>query len=327
MEGEVTRCQVVLAGGPVGAGIIALVRPTSPLLLGCALTALTAAACKVELASDPSDSSGTDAAGGADAPIGIDAAPDAAPLGPWGTPQLVPGASTGGSAEDDVTLSSTALELVFAVNTNNGKDLYYMSRAALDAAWTTPAAMPFNSGSASDETPRFSADGLTLYFASARAGGGTGLDVYRVTRAAIGGAWSAPAVLTGLATTATEKWFAPCALDTTYVAILGTNVAEGTLGSAPVVSAVLSSTATETGTYLSPDCLTVYFASQRSGDTRLYRATRAARGAAWSTPVLVDDFLATVGGNQEDPWLSGDQRIFAFASDARGTKDVYISTR
>ena len=64
--------------------------------------------------------------GGADP----DGPPDAAPLGPWGTPMLVPGASTG-AGEDDGSMSSTTNELVFAIsdpNANNTKDLWYMSR-------------------------------------------------------------------------------------------------------------------------------------------------------------------------------------------------------
>ena len=48
--------------------------------------------------------------------------------------------------------------------------------------------------------------------------------------------------------------------------------------------------------------------------------------APWDLPIPVDDFPAT-GGNQEDPWLSADKRTFAFASDAAGTKDIYLSTR
>src|SRR5689334_16135024 len=73
----------------------------------------------------------SDAASGADgaSPDGGDTTIDAAPLGRWSTPGKVTPAATG-AAEDDVTLSSDALELIFAVEATSGKDLYYTSRAS-----------------------------------------------------------------------------------------------------------------------------------------------------------------------------------------------------
>jgi hypothetical protein len=254
-----------------------------------------------------------------------------APLGPWGAPKLVPGAgSTAG--EDDGSLSSTALEMVFSIQdpaANNTKDLWYMSRPSTAAVWSAPVRLPFNVTGASDETPRFSADNLTLYFASARAGGLGGLDIYRVTRTAVGpgGTWGSPVAVAGVSTSGTNKWFMPCSLNNTYLTILGSNIGEGTIGSAPAVNLDLSSTdGTETGTFLSPDCKTVYFASTRSGTNRIYVSTRPSLDGSWSTPTLVEDFLM-LGGAQEDPWVSPDQRTFALVSNVSGTKDVYLSTR
>jgi hypothetical protein len=77
---------------------------------------------------------------------------------------------------------------------------------------------------------------------------------------------------------------------------------------------------------VSKDGLTVYFASTRSGDNRIYRSTRPSVGEPFAAPTLVDDFQL-LGGDQEDPWLSLDQRTFAFVSNVRGSKDLYISTR
>jgi len=64
----------------------------------------------------------------------------------------------------------------------------------------------------------------------------------------------------------------------------------------------------------------------RSGANRIYTSTRAAVTDPWPAPTMVSDFLA-LGGNQEDPWMSPDQRTFVFASDVSGTKDVYLSSR
>ncbi|NIJ51300.1 OmpA family protein [Dyadobacter arcticus] len=80
--------------------------------------------------------------------------------------------------------------LVFARG-NNGKkngtldvDLY-MSRN-INGQWTTPGILPINDSLAWDGSPSFSRDGKTLYFASKRAGGAGGIDIYRTNMDASG---------------------------------------------------------------------------------------------------------------------------------------------
>ena len=70
---------------------------------------------------------------------------------------------------------------------NNGKrkggvdvDLY-ISRLGEGNAWSTPARLPISDSLAWDGSPAFSADGKTLYFASNRAGGAGGIDLYRTS--------------------------------------------------------------------------------------------------------------------------------------------------
>jgi hypothetical protein len=288
-------------------------------LIACA--AASAAGCGVRLDGERPNPGDPDAQ-----PGGGDGMPS---LGPWGAPARVIGADTT-AVEDDGSLSSTGLEMVFAVvdpAANNTKDLWYMSRTSQTATWSSPVKLGFNV-TVSDETPRFSPDDLTLYFASARTGGPGGLDIYRVTRTAVGPAatWTAPVLVPGVSTAGVDKWFTPCPGGTTYMTILGNDVGEGTLGNPPTVCAELSSGSTETGTFVSPDCKTIYFASNRTMTNRIYTSTRPAVGMPWSAPVLVETFQG-VGGNQEDPWMSTDQRTFMFVSDARGSKDVFVSTR
>lgn len=255
-----------------------------------------------------------------------DAPVDAAMLGPWSAAAPIGVAATG-LAEDDGTLSSTALELVFAVSEAGGKELYYTSRPSLTGAWAAPAKLGFNVADVSDETPRFSADDLTLYFASGRAGGPGNLDIYQVTRPQVGGAWGTPSLVDGPNTAALEKWLAPCD-GGRYLVIAGNDIAEGTLGgAAPTVVATLSDPmASETGTFLTQDCLTAYFSSVRAGTRSILTSSRTSVGAAWSAPAIVSHFAA-LGGNQEDPWLAPDGRTFLLASDVSGTKDLYLSTR
>jgi len=307
-------------------------RPTTWSLL------LLLSACEARISGAPTNLglSDIDAAAPSDAAvIEPDAAmADAAPqLGPWSTPRLVSAASTANS-EDDVTLSSNTLELIFSFAPVGGaKHLYYTSRTTVTGPWATAVALPFNSKN-DDETPRFSADDKTLYFASTRAGNGT-LDVFTVTRQAAGSTttWTTtPVAVTAVnTTTRDEKWLAPCGTDH-YVMVQSTaagdtDLLEGTLGgTAPTAITTLNSTANETSAFVTQDCLTIYFASSRATTTKLFTAHRTALTAPWPAPTVVTDFAST-GGNQEDPWLSPDGRTFAFASDVSGNKDVYLTTR
>jgi Tol biopolymer transport system component len=243
---------------------------------------------------------------------------------------MVPTAGTA-LQEDDATLSSTMLEMVFSIANEldaNRKDLWYSSRPSANAAWAPATKLPFSVTGYSDETPRFSADDKTLYFGTTRLGGPGGLDIWKVTRATIGGAWGTPTVVAGPNTSLNEKWFMPCGSQGQYLVVQGGDLAEGILGGgAPVIVHELSDAMfSETGTFLTQDCLTVFFASTRSGTNRLYTAQRTAVTTPWNAPSMVVDF-ETLGGQQEDPWLSSDGRTFVFASDISGTKDIYISTR
>lgn len=287
---------------------------------------LLGSGCKAELM-DPNGAN-PDALVNPNQDSGVNPSADAA-LGPWTTPMVVPGAS-GAGEQDDGTLSSSGLELVFALANAadlGRKDLYLATRGSTAVAFGTPSKLALSAIGSSEETPRFSADDKTLYFASDRAGAATGLDIYQVTRATVGSAWSLPAMVPGPNTALTEKWFMPCAVNTDYLVVVGTDLAAGTVGgAAPTVIAELSSAQVETGSFLSGDCLTAYFASARSGTFMLYTAQRTSLTAAWQTPTVVTDFAA-LGGAQEDPWLSSDRRTFVFVSNISGTKDVYITTR
>lgn len=296
------------------------------------------AACEARISGAPDERGLADAGPGEDAAAedaAIGVPPDAVVvLGPWSAPAKVPQASTT-SIEDDVTLSSNTLEMIFAIDGGtNGKDLYYTSRASTITPWTAAVKLPFNSGTASDETPRLSADDRTLYFASGRAGNGN-LDIYSVTHPTPDAlSWGTPQPLTSVnTTTLVEKWYMPCGTNH-YVMVqstasAGTDLVEGTLGgAAPTPIAELNSAQSETGTFVSQDCLTIYFASARTSPQMIYKSHRLSLADPWQKPTPVVEFPISGGnGNQEDPWISLDGRTFLFASDAAGNKDIYISTR
>ena len=92
--------------------------------------------------------------------------------------------------EGSPAFSPDGKTLVFARG-NTGKrkgtvdvDLY-MSRL-VNSQWTEPSYLPVNDSLAWDGSPAFSRDGKTLYFASNRAGGAGGIDLYRTNMDASG---------------------------------------------------------------------------------------------------------------------------------------------
>lgn len=277
--------------------------------------------CKAQVEGQATD-------GGIDQDGDVDAPPDAIVLGAWGTPTKVTGASDPAIQEDDGTLSYSQLEIVFARQNaadNNRKDLYWASRTTPTGTFGTPIKLELSLTGTSEETPRFSADDMTLYFASNR--GGATLDIYSITRGATGVPFVGQGTtMPGLASGTLEKWFAPCD-NGRYLVILGPDVAEGTLPDAPTVVPALSTTASETGTFITKDCLTAYWASPISGDNAIYTSTRASTTDPWPAPTMVTDFAA-LGGDQQDPWIAPDQRTFVLVSNVSGNQnDVYVSTR
>lgn len=269
----------------------------------------------------------SDAGERGDGPTAMPDAVDAMiPLGPWSTPTSIPGGNSATVDEDDPTLNSTRTELYFAIADAAGvKQLYFMTRASPSDPWGMPTKLDgtFNTA-VTQESPRLSPDDLTIYF-------GRNGDIYSATRQTVGGAWTTPAMVTTVSTANYEKWMAVCAAGYFMVSRAnganGQDLFEGAQGEAGTASTVLNSTASEISTFLSADCLTVYFASNRGGTTQMYTSTRAAIDAPWVAPTEVDTFGAAT--DNEDAWISTDQRTFVFASIRGGgtTKDLYISTR
>jgi hypothetical protein len=120
---------------------------------------------------------------------------------PWGPPTNVSVLNTTG---DDVTpeLVRDGLTLYFSGPGPAGqKDIYYATRPARDAAWSTRVHVPQLSSAADEAGPTLTADQLTLYFARDPAGND---DIYRSTRASVGAAWSTPVAVSFNSPTAND---------------------------------------------------------------------------------------------------------------------------
>jgi hypothetical protein len=200
-----------------------------------------------------------------------------------------------------------------------------MTRATPTSAWSAPAAIGVLNSTAQEESPRLSPDDLTLYF-------GRSGDIYKSTRTAVGQPWGAPTTVPTLNTGNYEKWADVCSNG--YVIVSrdgagnGQDLYEGTItGGATTPITAFNTSGAEQGTLLSADCLHVYFQSNRDNNQfDLFEASRTSVTAAWSNPTKMVDFNTTTS-SEEDPWVSTDQRVFVFASNANGNKDLYISTR
>lgn len=249
----------------------------------------------------------------------------------WTTPQPIEGANTAAD-EQDPSMSAMQTELYFTSNSGTQLDLYVMTRPTSNAAWSSPQPLAFDTAS-NEQSARLTSDDITLYLASDRDGQMYG-DIYVVLRGALDQPWGAPVQLTQVNTTELERWMSVCD-DLHFVmvrAVLSMNMGEdlyqGVLGGGtPTPIAELNTPGFDSGPFLTADCLTLYFASDRdNGQRDIFVSHRANVDAAWDPPQPFAEFNDPVALD-EDPWMSRDGRTFVFASDRGGRqRDIYIST-
>ncbi len=113
----------------------------------------------------------------------------------FGTPTNL-GPTVNSSALDSVpSISADGLELYFSSGRPGGYgslDIWVTKRPTKDDPWGTPVNLGSTVNSSYDDpTPSISADGLTLYFSSNRAGEG-GYDLWLTTRATVSDPWGTP---------------------------------------------------------------------------------------------------------------------------------------
>lgn len=223
-------------------------------------------------------------AGGVDVWTATRASPGAA----WGAPVLVPGIN---SANDDTTpdLSGDGLVLMFASNRPGGAglyDLYRATRASRDAAWSAPVRIVELASDADEFAGATTADRLRLVFASARAGGVGGGDLYEAERTSAEGAWSTPLTIS-IDSTADDSapWLAGDGRtlyfgsdraggqgqQDVWMATRATPTAPWTTP-APVTE--LNGTENDSDPWLSPDQRTLFYSRQVGSMRSIYTATR-----------------------------------------------------
>ena len=96
--------------------------------------------------------------------------------------------------DDALAISSDGLTLYFATKRSSGTlDLWQAARSSPMSDWDTPTSLGRTVNSSSDDHGvSISQDGLTLYFASGRAGSSGGDDLWQTTLATLATPWSTP---------------------------------------------------------------------------------------------------------------------------------------
>jgi hypothetical protein len=241
------------------------------------------------------------------------------------------------------SLSADGSTLFFAVSVN-GVGEQIASSARIDrrgAAFGAATAVAGLEWAGEDGTPLLSADGLSLYFFSTRAGGLGDRDVWQATRSDGAADFTTPTLVAGVNGPNLDHvpWVAPDELTMLWATNRSGGVgqldiwiarrsfrSDGFSGVAPLTS--VNSTAHEGRAVLSNDELTIYFASERSGGLGgmdLWAATRNDKADAFSQVTNL------VGLNSssldQDPSLSADERELLFTSGRDGRVRVWRSVR
>jgi Tol biopolymer transport system component len=194
------------------------------------------------------------------------------------------------------------------------------------------------SSAANETTPEISADGLTLYFASDRAGGLGGHDIYVVTRANRTTPWSPPAHVAELSSAANDSGSAPSATQLVIVMSSGRNgapdlfVANRASPTAawgtPVRMDELCTLSGEADPMITAQERALVFISNRPGGMGaddLYLSQRTSTSVPFDPPVLLEELNSV--DLEEDPWISADLRYIVFTSGRGGNIEIYEASR
>jgi hypothetical protein len=207
----------------------------------------------------------------------------------WSDPQLV--LELGSPVEDESPeLSADGLTLwLTSQRTNGNRDIHVATRATPTSRWSLPERVGELASSGNDEGMFVLPSQLVAYVHSDRHDPGSfDMRIYRTTRAAITGAWSAPELVTELdrGVPAENPWVTAddCTMyfhtgdnsSTGEQAIVyTTRTASGAFGPLQLLPS-LDAPGVDADPWLSPDQRTILFASDRSGEGEfdLYVATR-----------------------------------------------------
>ena len=242
--------------------------------------------------------------------------------------------------DDDPTLTPDQLEIYFETTRLGGFKVAVATRAAIDEPWSVPVATPEFASAGTEACPELSADGLTMLFSSDRPGGIGGYDLYIATRSDRASAWSVPALVPELNSTANEYCavISPSGLELLYHSERAggpgardlyrtTRASPADPWQPPQLIAELSTPGNDESPFYVPgsDDLVIAFGSERDGVRDIYTARRSAIGAPFDPPVRVA--IDTPEFEESDPWMSPDGRTLYFATNRTGNGEIAVTTR
>ena len=318
------------------------------------LAALSAAACSALVdfqglvgsaassdAGEIADGAVVDAGGTADAAAEASTVPACNPAAPFGAVAfLPPPVNLGSSNQYSGVLSADALTIYFCSDRGTAKaggktDLYVSHRASSASPWGPAGALDEIDTGANECSPFITSDELTLYFASDRAGGPGGSDLYVATRASVGDKFSAPALLPvsgskdddgpWLSADSKTLYFqAGSASSETYQLYQAPRSAKSFAEASQVPG--LSSSSDDEGLVVTADGLTGFFGSTRGGASmsRLYVTHRTSVSDPFGMPALLSELAM-----QRDyaAWVSADGCTILVETYKNGPAQLYLATR
>ena len=264
---------------------------------------------------------------------------DAIATGPFSPPILVTELS-GPGHDDDPTLTADLLEIYFNSDRTGDDDIYVSRRNTPTDSWAVPTPVTELNSATPESTPEVAPDGLTMWFASQRAGGAGDYDIYITTRASRADMWSPPTRIPELCSPQQESgpWvadggryaiFSSLRTGGEYELWSSTRPAATGTWSTPALVTELSTVTYDGDSWTNEPATVLYFASGRPGgigQEDLWRAERTSVVEPWSGLVRVDELASPT--LERDPWLSSDGRTIVFASDrSSGTLDLFTATR
>jgi hypothetical protein len=194
---------------------------------------------------------------------------------------------------------------------------------------------------ASEGGLRMTPDETSGFFWSTRAGGPGTVNLYTATRSSQGASFAAITLLSSINVTGNQ--YDPSVTSDALTLAFGSDRAssDGTFdlflatratasGDFSGITAItsLNTSSNDQQPYLLPDGSEIYFSSDRTGDSDIYRA-RTTRGGGFGNPSAITE-INTAGLADEHPVVSGDGMTIFFSSTrpgGLGNIDVWMATR
>jgi WD40-like Beta Propeller Repeat len=256
----------------------------------------------------------------------------------FGTPELVPGLESAAKT-DNPSLTEDLREIFFTSERSGGPaEIWTAKRADASERFGAPERVASLNSDGVETSPIVSADGLTMWLGSDRAGGLGDLDVWMATRTSRTAEWSALANVGALNSSAKDIPRPPGQrglimpigsdrMDRGYYSIyFAARETEAASFHTPALVEELSTRSVSTvDAFLTDDGNAIFFVSGPAfGPADLYVSARKSLDEKFGEPVGLEDLNTPF--DERDPWLSADGRQLYFSSDRSGHYEIYLAS-